>query len=927
MGASRFVASIRDNRAVTELLRHRRVYLFEYFASTDTMVVYDQELNVQRTIEQYLTAGHGYALSEDRWQLKELLTGQMHGPLELREKKDGKLIYLEVDALPVEDAQQGGVFAGYAKDVTPEKEKERSLRQQAQHDPLTQLYNRRMAKTLIDRYLGEKDPYASCGLLVIDVDFFKNVNDRYGHLFGDKVLQEFARLLNTLFKREDVLARIGGDEFLVFMKDAGHSVVLKKARQLSEAVRKLVFEENDYCMTCSIGVCFLPENVSGYSYEQLFENADWALYQAKENGRNQYAFCDNLHRYAETEREREKEKKEKGESKEVRTEYIDARYLHNDLISTAFELFEKMNSFEAAIPLFLKIVGIRLQLDRITVINTDIKEHRTTRQFQWTSPRAPEVLEQGSGFTKEDFLTLFQSYDEYGTTVLQYDNMDMYSPDGAALLMQGGAKTVVYAAMYSEGEYLGAISYVVCGSKRFWTKQSRRELGEITKIINAYLTKHLAANAINRGMVAAPDFDRLTGLLSFGRFREEIEHKIVGGYADGHIIVYSDFENFKYFNEKYGYAVGDQVLKEFSNYLVAGVRAVGDVYMTRVAGDQFAVYLPYRKPEDSTVFVERMNRVFERQQAEKYPEASLRLRSGIYEIEPDCLSASAAIDKANFARKQLRPDSRVSVLRYDRQMGERQTLANELTNGLNRAMERGEFKLYLQPKFSLKDFSVIGAEALVRWEREDGTVLYPDQFIPILETTGRIVDLDLYMFEQVAEFLKRGIQDGLRLFPIAVNASVALAKDPENARRCENILQRHQVSAELLEIELTETAAVSEFDCVKKLFACFQEKKMQTSLDDFGAGYSVLNSVVDIPINTIKLDRGFIARCAENQRGIYFLQQVVNMVKSLGYQVICEGIETREQVDIMRTVGCDSAQGFWFSKAIPAEEFREKYMK
>ena len=428
-------------------------------------------------------------------------------------------------------------------------------------------------------------------------------------------------------------------------------------------------------------------------------------------------------------------------------------------------------------------------------------------------------------------------------------------------------------------------------------------------------------------MMAAPDFDRLTGLLSFSRFREEIEHKIVGGYAGGHIIVYSDFENFKYFNAKYGYAVGDQVLKEFSGYLVSNVHAVGDMYMTRVVGDQFAVYVPYRGPEDSTAFVERMNREFERRQAEKYPEASLRLRSGIYEIEPDCVSASAAIDKANFARKQLRPDDRGSVLRYDRKMGEQQTLTNELTNGLNRAIERREFKLYLQPKFSLKDFSVIGAEALVRWERENGTVLYPDQFIPILENTGRVVALDLYMFEQVAEFLKRGIQDGLRLYPIAVNASVALAKDPENARRYDEILRRHRISAELLEIELTETAAVFEFDRVKKLFACFREKKMQTSLDDFGAGYSVLNSVVDIPINTVKLDRGFIARCAENQRGIYFLQQVVNMVKSLGYQVICEGIETREQVDIMRAVGCDSAQGFWFSKAIPAEEFREKYMR
>ena len=109
--------------------------------------------------------------------------------------------------------------------------------------------------------------------------------------------------------------------------------------------------------------------------------------------------------------------------------------------------------------------------------------------------------------------------------------------------------------------------------------------------------------------------------------------------------------------------MGDQVLKEFSDYLVSNVHAVGDMYMTRVVGDQFAVYVPYRGPEDSVLFVDRVNQVFQRRQAEKYPEASLRLRSGIYEIEPDCLSASAAIDKANFARKQLRPDARRAVLR------------------------------------------------------------------------------------------------------------------------------------------------------------------------------------------------------------------------------------------------------------------------
>ena len=263
---------------------------------------------------------------------------------------------------------------------------------------------------------------------------------------------------------------------------------------------------------------------------------------------------------------------------------------------------------------------------------------------------------------------------------------------------------------------------------------------------------------------------------------------------------------------------------------------------------------------------------------------------------------------------------------YDKESAQRQALTNELMNGLIRAMEHHEFKLYLQPKFSLADLTVIGAEALVRWEKPDGTILYPDQFIPILENSGRIVELDLYMLEQVAAFLERNTKAGRKLIPIAVNASVLLAKDLRNAETYSKILADHHINAALLEIELTETAAVSEFDCVKRLFACFQEKNMQTSLDDFGAGYSLLNSVVDIPINTVKLDRSFLTRCTTNQRGLYFLQEIVNMVKGLGYQVICEGIETKDQVDLMRSLGCDAAQGFWFSKAISTEAFEQKYM-
>ena len=284
MRSSRFINDIKDNRVVTELLRHRRVYLFEYFASTDTMVVYDQELNVQRTIEQYLTAGHGYVLSEDRWQLRELLTGQMHGPLELREKKDGKLIYLEVDALPVEDAQQGGVFAGYAKDVTPEKEKERSLRQQAQHDPMTQLYNRRYLGRYLEGLLKEKAPFY---LALLDLDWFKQINDKYGHAFGDQVLVEFARILSRCVAGHGIAVRFGGEEFMLVLSDCSQ----QRAMELLEQVRQdfLSFSQREKQTNFTFS-CGLEYRGQAADLSDLYRAADHKLYQAKRSGRDAVVF-------------------------------------------------------------------------------------------------------------------------------------------------------------------------------------------------------------------------------------------------------------------------------------------------------------------------------------------------------------------------------------------------------------------------------------------------------------------------------------------------------------------------------------------------------------------------------------------------------------------------------------------------------------
>lgn len=636
----------------------------EYMMKEDRLIFYDDTLTVEREIPHYMKylQDNSSVHPEDRWIIKDFYQGKIRGEAIVRILMGKKMTKLLFQVLPMEGTDPSVCLPILAKDITREKDREALLEQQAMKDSLTSLYNHFFGKELINEYLKNKDPYATCGMMVLDVDYFKHANDIYGHLFGDQVLVELAHLLVQMFDEKDVIMRAGGDEFVIFLKDISHATLVKKGMQLVKAVRDLHFEGKDYAITCSVGICFLKENMSGYTYNQLFENADWALYRAKENGRNRYVFCDNLQRF---------ELLEKDNSTK---QNIDIRYLHNDIISTAFEIFEKTSSFSAAMKLLMEVIGYRFQLDRITVIRTDIKEKNAGKQYQWVSDSAPEVLNEPGSFTKDDFLTLFQSYDEYQTTVLQYDNMGMYSPEGVALLMQGEAKTVLYAAMYLEGKYTGAISYVVCREKRYWSKQNRKELGEVTKIISAHLARNLEGKRETYRENYWTEYDSLTGLMSFSRFRIEAEHLIVGDYASSHLMLYSDFIGFKYFNQKFGYCVGDQLLKEFSNYFIEKMENEEGVYFTRVVSDQFLMLLPYEKGSDFLEIIDQMNKEFEQIQSEKFPGAKIWLRTGVYVIEPGCSSASFAIDAANEARKQITRDSEVSVKLYDPSEAEKQEL-------------------------------------------------------------------------------------------------------------------------------------------------------------------------------------------------------------------------------------------------------------
>ena len=371
--------------------------------------------------------------------------------------------------------------------------------------------------------------------------------------------------------------------------------------------------------------------------------------------------------------------------------------------------------------------------------------------------------------------------------------------------------------------------------------------------------------------------------------------------------------------------MGDQLLKEYSSFFIDKIPPESDSFFTRIVSDQFLMLIPYSEREGLLQRLDSLNKEFVQLQTDKFRGAKVRVRTGVYLIEPGCLGASYAIDAANYARKQIEPHSSVTVRIYDDALRRKQRLENDIINGIGKAIQEKQFQIYFQPKISMKTGEVSGAEALVRWKTKDGTLLCPSAFIPLCESSNRIVDLDYYVFEQVAIFLARNRQLGRKQVPISVNASILHASDPSAMQKYLNILKKYQVDPKYIEIELTETATVKEYESAKRWFRELREAGIRTAMDDFGAGYSVLNSIIDIPVDTVKLDRAFIQNCEHNPRGNFFLQKVVDTIRGLGYHVVCEGVETQKQCDILKDCGCDEAQGYLFAKPMSIEGY-ERYV-
>jgi len=278
-----------------------------------------------------------------------------------------------------------------------------------------------------------------------------------------------------------------------------------------------------------------------------------------------------------------------------------------------------------------------------------------------------------------------------------------------------------------------------------------------------------------------------------------------------------------------------------------------------------------------------------------------------------------AIEKAMLAHKAAKQTDKAEYLFYDDAMKKEAQRVQLIEDKMNGALENKEFKLYLQPQYRISDNSIAGMEALVRWQKKDGSLICPNDFIPIFEKNGFIAKLDYYMFEQVCRTIRRWIDNEMPEIIISVNLSRVHLKNTNLVSELCAIADRYRVPHGLLELELTETVAAENEPAVVVLAGQFHNAGMRLSIDDFGSGYSSLGILNYLAFDTLKLDRSFFKGLADSDRAKVIIQSIIRMAHQLNIMTIAEGIEEERQIAFLRQINCDVVQGFYYSKPLPSD--------
>ena len=417
--------------------------------------------------------------------------------------------------------------------------------------------------------------------------------------------------------------------------------------------------------------------------------------------------------------------------------------------------------------------------------------------------------------------------------------------------------------------------------------------------------------------------DPVTGKANESKFYIEAEKKLQ--YKDcRYAIGYVNIKSFKYINDFYGRDQGDIVLNVVSHMLEDMMQPDG-IY-ARFSADRFVFLIPYIDYETLKFNFDNYISEIEISISGYKDTVSIKSTCGVYLVENGDESVRDMVDKAIIAEKLAKDDSNnKSIVLYDKLLNEQFVKNQEMTASMKKALDNGEFVVYLQPKVGINLEKPVGCEALVRWISPDKGFIPVGDFVPLFEKNGFITKVDFYVLEQVCKMLRRRLDAGLPVFPVNVNQSRLHVNDRMYLSMLQNMLNKYDIPMNLVVFEITESAFIEDSRSMIALINKMKAMGFQFSMDDFGSGYSSFNLLKDMNVDELKIDKEFLESTEDSTRSKYIIERIVEMAHGLDIRVVCEGVERKEQVEFLKNIECDIIQGYYYSKPMPIDEY-ERYL-
>lgn len=600
-----------------------------------------------------------------------------------------------------------------------------------------------------------------------------------------------------------------------------------------------------------------------------------------------------------------------------------------ELATLAFSLTDRYEEVDQAIDKLLEHVAEMLKLDSIEVHEFVEEGEAVKCTYEWNLHGGSEQLGIEKRFVETQRVIMLDLYanNPDGVYVFQEGSEELTASTPAR---PGDIKSLLQVPMHNASTLIGLVNFINYDRQRNWNDEDIATAHTVCRVLSSYMFGMRKVDETRESLRNLIRCDQVTGLLHYDEFLQTVRDSF-NPASDSRLAVCSiDLSNFKYINERYGFSSGNDVLRFLAKTFYKCFDRI--IACCREYSDNFVMSVRIHADETDESLMARFRKfaeMFTSGTQELVPGSNVLINIGLAVLEYSDCSIEDGVANANAARKYARDitsDNQVRIALFTEDMIRAKRRELELISQVKSALDNNEFTVYYQPKVRCVDMSICGAEALVRWIKRDGSMVFPDEFIPAFEKDGCIVKVDYCVYDMVFNYLRWRLDRGLQCVRISMNVSRVHLFGRAFASYIKYLLDKYRIPPDLIEFEITESVYIDDLPALEYTVETLRSRGIRVSIDDFGSGYSSLDILTEIPVDIIKLDRVFMKdELAPNDKII--ISTIIEMSRKLGLEVICEGVENEEQLKFLKEARCDVIQGYYFSKPVDEGTFNKMLEK